>query len=99
MSAPATVQHSLKLRSTDEERALLGLEDRTLRLLRRYLAVRVHARKGVVTLAGPQDAVEEAVSVLEGALERIRSGEQVSDVVMAAARRGRQSRELAASSR
>ncbi len=94
MSAPATVQHSLKLRSTDEERALLGLEDRTLRLLRRYLAVRVHARKGVVTLAGPQDAVEEAVSVLEGALERIRSGEQVSDVdVEGILRRTRDQRE------
>jgi len=74
MTSETTSQNVVRLRDTDEERVLLGHEDSTLRLLRRYLGVQAHARRCRVTVQGPPDAVEEATLFLEGLRERIRGG-------------------------
>ena len=79
MTSETTSQNIVRLRNTDEERALLGRQDSTLRLLRRYLGVRVFARKGLVTIQGPVPAVEEATLVLERLRERIRAGALPND--------------------
>jgi phosphate starvation-inducible PhoH-like protein len=79
VSSETTSQNIVRLRNTDEERALLGRQDATLRLLRRYLGVRVFARKGLVTIQGPTDAVEEATLIVERLRERIRGGQQLTE--------------------
>ncbi len=78
MRPAAPAEHVLRLKNTEEERALLGQEDRTLRLLRRFLGVRVHARRGTVTVSGERAEVEQAVSVLEQLIQRVRAGESIS---------------------
>ncbi len=79
MRQATTLSENLRLRNTDEERALLGPEDRTLRLLRRVLGVRVYARKRLITLQGDRAAVEDGLNVLSHLLERIRGGESPSE--------------------
>ena len=94
MTSDTTSQSIVRLRNTEEERAVLGPEDSTLRLLRRYLGVRVHARQGAITIQGAAHAVEEATTLLERLRERLRGGESLSDVdVEGALRRARDSRE------
>ena len=56
----------------------LGSEDRTLRLLRRYLGVKVFARGGVVTLEGDEAAVRDGVRVVEELLLQVRGGDHPS---------------------
>ena len=77
MTSETTTRNTLRLRDTDEERALLGQEDSTLRLLRRYLGVRAHARRCRITIEGEPRAVDEAMFLLEGLRERVRVGNDV----------------------
>ncbi len=94
MTSETTRQNVVRLRNTDEERAILGRADGTLRLLRRYLGLRVFARKGAITLQGPAAAVEEATILLERLRERLRGGEPVAEIeVERLLRRSRDARE------
>jgi len=75
----SNVQTIIRLRSSEEERAVYGLGDRTLRRLRERLGVRLTARGGSVTVHGEAAAARAARRVLESILERVRRGEEVSD--------------------
>ena len=77
--AKRQVQEILRLKSEDEERALYGLGNRTLRRLRDRLGVRVAARGGSVTLHGEANATRSARRVLEDLIDRARRGEDVSE--------------------
>jgi len=79
MKTPAKVQTVIRLRSEEDERALYGLGNRTLRRLRDRLGVRVTARGGSVTLHGDSRAAKSARRILEGLLDRARRGEEVSE--------------------
>ncbi len=80
VKAPSTVQTVLRLGSVEEQRALYGLGNRTLRRLRDRLGVRVTARGGSVTVHGEPAAARSACRVLEGLLGRARRGEEVTDL-------------------
>lgn len=73
------MQETIQLQSADEERALVGRQDRTLRLLRDALGVRIVARKGLVHLEGSAEAVREGVRVLGELLTRVREKGDLSD--------------------
>jgi len=77
--AQRQVQEVLRLRTEEEERALYGLGNRTLRRLRDRLGVRVAARGGSVTLHGEAKSARSARRILEGLIERARQGEEISD--------------------
>ena len=77
--AHRNAQEVLRLRGEEEERALYGLGNRTLRRLRDRMGVRVTARGGSVTLHGEAGAARSARRVLEGLIARARGGEEVSD--------------------
>jgi phosphate starvation-inducible PhoH-like protein len=97
MSESGTLTNTIRLRDTDEERALLGNEDRTLRLMRRYLGVKVFARGGLVTLEGDEHAVLAGVRVVEELLQQVRAGNQLSaGEVEGLLRRVREDREVSA---
>ncbi len=85
MATPPQVQTVVRLRSEDEERALYGLGNRALRLLRDRLGVRVSARGGSVTLHGEARAARAARRVLESLLDRARRGEELSEGAVEAA--------------
>lgn len=73
------MQETIQLQNADEERALLGRQDRTLRLLRDALGVRIVARRGLVTLDGDAPSVREGVRVVAELLERVRAEGDLSD--------------------
>jgi phosphate starvation-inducible PhoH-like protein len=73
------LQETIQLQNADEERALLGRQDRTLRLLREALGVRIMARKGLVTLDGEAPAVREGVRVVGELLAQVREKGDLSD--------------------
>jgi len=77
--AQRQAQEVLRLRSQEEERALYGLGNRTLRRIRDRLGVRVTARGGSVTVHGEAAAARSARRVLEGLIARARDGEEVSE--------------------
>ena len=68
MTSETTTQNVVRLRDTEEERALLGQEDVTLRLLRRYLGVRAYAGDWVtvgvqnLTATGVELSLDNSVS-------------------------------------
>ncbi|MCE9634643.1 MAG: PhoH family protein [Planctomycetes bacterium] len=65
--------------NTDEERALLGRQDRTLRLLRDSLGVRIVARRGLVQLDGDGAAVREGMRVIGELLTKVRAQGDLTD--------------------
>jgi phosphate starvation-inducible PhoH-like protein len=73
------LQETIQLRDTDEERALLGQQDRTLRLLRDALGLRIYARKGLVVLDGEGDKLRDGVRVVRDLLTRVREKGDLSD--------------------
>ena len=73
------MQETIQLQTADEERALLGRQDRTLRLLRDALGVRIVARKGLVVLEGDAPAVREGVRLVGALLEQVRERGDLSD--------------------
>ncbi len=73
------MQETIQLQNADEERALLGRQDRTLRLLREALGVRILARKGLVTLDGDAAAVREGVRVVGELLAKVREVGDLTD--------------------
>jgi phosphate starvation-inducible PhoH-like protein len=90
------LQETIQLRDTDEERALLGQQDRTLRLLRDALGLRIFARKGLVVLDGEGGRLKDGVRVVRDLLDKVREKGDLSDedveaaiVAFAPAREGR----------
>jgi phosphate starvation-inducible PhoH-like protein len=79
MAGSTRIQAVLRLRTEEEERALYGLGNRTLRRLRERLGVRVTARGGSVTIHGEAGAARSAVRILEGLVERARRGDEVTE--------------------
>jgi phosphate starvation-inducible PhoH-like protein len=79
MAGSTRIQTVLHLRSPEEERALYGLGNRTLRRLREMLGVRVTARGGSVTVHGEATAARTARRILEGLVEKARRGEDVTE--------------------
>jgi phosphate starvation-inducible PhoH-like protein len=79
MPGASRIQTVLHLRSPEEERALYGLGNRTLRRLRERLGVRVTARGGSVTVHGEASAARSAHRILEGLIEKARRGEDVTE--------------------
>jgi phosphate starvation-inducible protein PhoH and related proteins len=73
------LQETIQLRDTDEERALLGQHDRTLRLLRDALGLRIYARKGLVVLDGEGGRLKDGVRVVRDLLARVREKGDLSD--------------------
>jgi phosphate starvation-inducible protein PhoH and related proteins len=76
------MQETIQLQTADEERALLGRQDRTLRLLRDALGIRILARKGLVVLEGDATAVREGVRLVSDLLAKVREkGDLAEDEV------------------
>lgn len=67
------MQKTIELRSTEEERALLGLEDCNLRRVRSATGLTVVARGRRVTLSGDDDRVNAGAALLAQMLDRIRA--------------------------
>jgi phosphate starvation-inducible PhoH-like protein len=82
---PRPVLESLSLESEEEERALYGLGDRTLRRIRDRLGVKVTARGRTVTLRGDARSARTARAVLSELLARVRGGASPSDADVDAA--------------
>jgi phosphate starvation-inducible PhoH-like protein len=80
-AAPET----LRLESEEEERALYGLGDRTLRRLRDRLGVKIVARGRSVTLTGDARSARTARRILSDLLDRVRLGESPSEAEVDAA--------------
>ncbi len=73
------MQETIQLRDADEERALLGRQDRTLRLLREALGLRIIARRGLVVLDGEGARLREGVRVVRDLLAKVREKGDLSD--------------------
>ena len=73
------MQETIQLRDTEEERALLGQQDRTLRLLRDALGLRIFARKGLVVLDGEGGRLKDGVRVVRDLLAKVREKGDLSD--------------------
>jgi phosphate starvation-inducible PhoH-like protein len=73
------LQETIQLRDADEERALLGRQDRTLRLLREALGLRIIARRGLVVLDGEGARLREGVRVVRDLLAKVREKGDLSD--------------------
>jgi phosphate starvation-inducible PhoH-like protein len=73
------LQESIQLRDAEEERSLLGRQDRTLRLLRETLGLHIFARRGLVVLEGEGDRLREGVRVVRDLLTRVRAKGDLSD--------------------
>jgi len=82
MPATGRTQTVVRLRNEEEERALYGLGNRTLRRIGERLGVRLAARGGSVTVVGAAAATATARRVLEGLLEKARRGEEIDDHVL-----------------
>ncbi|MCG3134876.1 MAG: hypothetical protein HMLKMBBP_02284 [Planctomycetes bacterium] len=70
---------TIQLQNADEERALLGSQDRTLRLLREALGVKIMARRGLVTLEGEAHAVRDGIRVVGELLAKVREKGDLTD--------------------
>jgi len=66
------LQETIELLNAEEERGLLGREDRNLRALRRALGVRIIARKGRVVLDGAPDKLAAGKRVVTQLLDQVR---------------------------
>jgi phosphate starvation-inducible protein PhoH and related proteins len=73
------LQETIQLRDIEEERSLLGRQDRTLRILRDTLGIRIFARRGLVVLEGEGDRLREGVRVVRDLLTRLREKGELSD--------------------
>jgi phosphate starvation-inducible PhoH-like protein len=73
------LQETIQLRDAEEERALLGRQDRTLRLLRETLGLRIYARRGLVVLDGDGARLREGVRVVRDLLAKVREKGDLSD--------------------
>jgi len=73
------LQETIQLRDAAEERALLGRQDRTLRLLRETLGLRIFARRGLVVLDGDGAKLREGVRVVRDLLAKVREKGDLSD--------------------
>ena len=82
VSGPGVIQTVLRLGTEEEQRALYGLGNRALRRLRDRLGVRITARGGSVTVHGEAGAARAARRVLEGLVERVRRGEDITDTAV-----------------
>ena len=74
---------TLPIRSDDEARALLGLQDRNARLLRDTFQVAVTFRNGTLQLEGDEAQVAAALRVAEETLKRFRAEGQVGETEVA----------------
>ncbi|MHC4470032.1 MAG: PhoH family protein [Planctomycetota bacterium] len=69
----------IPLSSSDEERALLGRKDHTVRRLRKALGVTVIARHGEVAVEGDPQAAREAVRILKRILDEYHESGELSE--------------------
>jgi phosphate starvation-inducible PhoH-like protein len=67
------MREAIRLASTEEERALLGPNDHTIRRVRDALGVRAFTRNSELILEGDPDAVREAVRVITQLLDTVRA--------------------------
>lgn len=95
MKQATSVQETIRLNSTAEERQLLGHEDKNLRAMRKFLGVRIISRGGVVTVQGERGLVEEAIRTLRSFLDKLRQGGSLDELdVESRLRRRRADREI-----
>jgi phosphate starvation-inducible PhoH-like protein len=73
------LQETIQLKDSHEERALLGRQDRTLRLLRDALGLRIYARRGLVVLDGEGERLRDGVRVVRDLLAKVREKGDLSD--------------------
>ena len=73
------MQETIQLQNVAEERALLGRQDRTLRLLRDALGIRIVARKGLIVLEGESSLVREGVRLFGELLTKVREQGDIPD--------------------
>jgi phosphate starvation-inducible PhoH-like protein len=73
------LQETIQLKDASEERALLGRQDRTLRLLREALGLRIFARRGLVVLDGEGERLRDGVRVVRDLLAKVREKGDLSD--------------------
>jgi phosphate starvation-inducible protein PhoH and related proteins len=66
------MRETIHLTGAEEERALLGRRDHTVRRIREALGVRIFARQGELTVEGDPDAAAEAVRLLNQLLVIVR---------------------------
>jgi len=69
----------ISINSADEERALFGRRDFTIRRLREVLGVRVYSRHGDVVVDGEPDATREGVRILNQLLGEVRKSGDLSE--------------------
>jgi phosphate starvation-inducible PhoH-like protein len=67
------MREAIRLASAEEERALLGPRDHTIRRVREAHGVRAFTRNGELILEGDPDAVREAVRVITQLLDTVRA--------------------------
>ncbi len=67
------MREAIRLAGVEEERALLGPRDVTIRRIRDALGVRAFLRSGNLTVEGDPDAVREAIRVLTRLLDIVRA--------------------------
>ena len=79
------MQETIQLRDAHEERSLLGRQDRTLRLLRDALGLRIIARKGIVVLEGEGARLRDGVRVVRELLAKVREKGDLPDEEVEAA--------------
>ena len=79
------MQETIQLRDAHEERSLLGRQDRTLRLLRDALGLRIIARKGIVVLEGEGARLRDGVRVVRELLAKVREKGDLTDEEVEAA--------------
>jgi phosphate starvation-inducible PhoH-like protein len=73
------MREAIPLQSSDEERALLGRNDHTVRRLRDALGVTVIARHGEVSVEGEPKAAREAVRILKRILDEYHESGDLSE--------------------
>jgi phosphate starvation-inducible PhoH-like protein len=72
------LEYGIPLRSQDEERILLGLQDGHARALRQRYGVELVTRQGALKLIGEVPALDEARQRVETVLDLVRQGREMS---------------------
>ncbi len=73
------MQETIQIPNVEEERALLGREDRHLRLLRKALGLSIVARNGRVQLEGDEETLRKGARLVHLLLERVREQGDLSE--------------------
>ncbi len=78
----AARRETIELRDAEEERVLLGSEDRNLRILREALGLRIIARGGRVLLEGDERTLRRGARVVRRLVKRVRDHGELPDHVV-----------------